>query len=270
MSEFGNRQERLESLLKNLVSDLEQDNLSKFTENLCDIYSDSSFRHLYSKISDVLGSFRPDERDALSQYIREICNHAKTYVGGEYSDEQQGDILAKINKLSDHIALECLRLSRIDRVEYIGKTATAELSAAEGKLKETEGKAVELGEQISHYQSQSISILGIFAGLVVTFSSIIQLSTNGLSNLSNIDSWKITYFVSLTMLFLFNIVFLLMYSISKISKNSIASNCAHRYCEDCKTCKCELGKLKKKYPYVLWFNVFGGLFCIFLSYMCSR
>lgn len=272
MNEEVNRQEQLENLLDQLVKNLSLDdtNLTDFTKRLCDIYSDISFRHSYSKISLVLETFRPDERDALSQHIQNINNHAKEMVVSAYSTEQQANILAKIPKLCDHIDLECLRLARIDKVEHIGRTASNELSAADGKLKETEDRAQALDNRVTHYQEQSIAILGIFAGLVVTFSGVIQFTSSSLTNLSEVSTLKITYFVCLSLFFLFNIVFLLMYCISKISGSSIAANCKHRYCENCQSCRSVFHKLIKKYPYVFWFNLIGVGFCAILCFICSR
>lgn len=252
MNETDTRQEQLETLLAQLVTMvvLENTNLDEFTRNLCDIYSDSSFRHFYSKISLVLETFRPDQRDALSQHIQSIHERAKCHVKEAYPDaeEKQLDILTKITKLCDHVDLECLRLARIDKVEHIGRTASNELSAADGKLKETEERATELSSRVSRYQEQSIAILGIFAGLVVTFSGVIQFASSSLTSLSEISALKITFFVSLSLFFLFNVVFLLMYCIAKIAGSSIAANCKHRYCEDCKACKYAFGRLKKKIP----------------------
>ena len=114
-----------------------------------------------------------------------------------------------------------------------GKTATNELSAADGKLREAEERAEELSKRVSGYHDQNIAILGIFAGLVVTFSGVIQITSSSLENLSEITTLKITFFVCLSFFFLFDIVFLLMYCISKLSGSSIANACKKRDCNNC-------------------------------------
>ena len=195
--------------------------------------------------------------------VEDVATHSET-------GEEQKNIVEKISKLCDHVDLECLRIARIDKVEHIGKRASNELSAADGKLKETEDKAEELGKRIEHYQGQSIAILGIFAGLVVTFSGVIQFTSSSLENLADVTAGNITFFVCLSLLFLFNVVFLLMYCIAKIAGSSIATDCKHRRCENCKTCKCALGRLKKKYPYVFWFNLIGTLFCFALCCIAAN
>ena len=267
------RQERISNFLSKIAESCDaipNDELESYISELCDIYSDRNFRHSYSEISLALEAYRPDERDAICQKIMQIAKCSKNWISRTYPDpNDQTNILQKIVKLADHVNLECLRLGRIDRVEFIGKKATDELTAADGKLKETEGRANELSKRVSDFHAQSITILGIFAGLVVTFSTVSQFLTSSLSNLSNVAVQNIVLFISLSFFFLFNIIFLLMYCISKISGKSIASNCKRSNCEDCKSCKFNICRLWRKYPYVFWFNCLGVIFCGFLCYIAS-
>lgn len=261
-------QERIEKLFRQLVTHynaetMAQSDLDACTEEVVDIYSNINFRHSYAEMSLVLESFKPDERDALSANLMEISKNVEKVLSQKpVSDEVKTSIQAKIFKLCDHVDLECLRLTRMDRVEYIGKTASDELSAADGKLKETEDRAKHLDKRVSKQQEQSIAILGIFAGLVVTFSGVIQFTSSSLENLNDVSALKVTYFVCFSFLFLFNIVFLLMYCISKISGSSIATNCQKSSCEKCGKCKTAFGRTRKKYPYIIWFNVIGVLLCV--------
>ena len=275
MGDETGRQEKLEDLLLRLVENvnLKNERTEEEAKNLCEIYRETTFRHSYAKISSVLELFVPDQRDALTQHLETIRQYVYDFVkeeGNGYTSEEQKNIVEKMSKLCDHVDLECLRIARIDKVEHIGKRASNELSAADGKLKETEDKAEELGNRIEHYQGQSIAILGIFAGLVVTFSGVIQFTSSSLENLADVTAGNITFFVCLSLLFLFNVVFLLMYCIAKIAGSSIATDCKHRRCENCKTCKCALGRLRKKYPYVFWFNLIGTLLCFALCYIAAN
>ncbi len=261
-------QERIEKLFRQLVmhysaETMAPSDLDDYTEEIIGIYSNLNFRHSYAEMSLILEGFKPDERDALSANLMEISKNLETVLSQKsVSDEVKMSIRAKVFKLCDHVDLECLRLTRMDKVEYIGKTASDELSAADGKLKETEERAARLDSRVSKQQEQSIAILGIFAGLVVTFSGAIQFASSSLENLNDISALKITYFVCFSFLFLFNIIFLLMYCISKISGSSIATNCKKNSCEKCGKCKTVFGRTKKKYPYVFWFNVIEVLLCL--------
>lgn len=266
------KQEQLNQLFEELVIyvDLNSTILHRFTNEVCDIYFDDSFRHSYAEISLILEKFEPDQRDALSAHFSAIREDAKHILKERREDKQKSaEIKQRIFKLCDHVDLECLRIARIEKVEYIGKTASNELSAADGKLRETESKAEELEKRVSQYHDQNIAILGIFAGLVVTFSGVIQFTSSSLENLSDVSALKITFFVSLSFFFLFNVVFLLMYCISKIAGKSLASICENRNCGDCRSCKTFFGRMKKKYPFVFWFNLVGMIFCGGLCFICK-
>lgn len=266
------RQERIEVLFDKIVDHIEltPQNLNDFTEEMCDIYSDSEFRHSYAEISLAIEKYGPDQRDVLSAHITSIKNEAKIILEGSgRSSKQCAEIEKRIFKLCDHVDLECLRIARIDNVEYIGRAATSELSDADGKLKETEERAKELEKRVSQFHDQSIAILGIFAGLVVTFSGAIQFVSSSLGNLSDASAINITFFVSLSFFFLFNVIFLLMYCISKISGKSIASDCEHRNCGNCRNCKTFWGRIKKKYPFVFWFNMAGAILCGVLCFIAK-
>lgn len=67
---------------------------------------------------------------------------------------------------------------------------------------------------------------------------------------------------------LFNIIFLILYTISKFSSHSISANCKDKSCDNCaEPCKVAFFK---KYPYVAWFNLLCLLFIIAdLVYMGS-
>lgn len=135
------RQERIEKLFNQLVDSIElnQDMLEEYTKELCDVYSDNSFRHSYAEISKVLEQYSPDQRDALAE-------HVHTLQKAVLDLNKSQDINNRVLKLCDHVDLECIRIGRIDKVEYIGRMATKELSDADGKLQETEKRAEDLKE----------------------------------------------------------------------------------------------------------------------------
>ena len=268
------RQERIENLFIDIVEHIElsDDELEKYTQELCDIYSEKTFRHSYSLLSLALETYRPDQRDSLVENLKQIEHAAEKHVKLHYANDNnlQLSITSKIAKLCDHIDLETLRLARIDRVEYIGMTAQKDLTAADGKLIETTVKADELESRITNYHEQSITILGIFSGLVIAFSGVIQFTATGLESFTDASAFKITFFICLSFFFLFNIIFLMMYCISKIAKSSIASNCKNRNCQDCTACKNVVCKLRTKYPYVFWFEIVSITLCIVLCFIAIK
>lgn len=245
-------------LLHELVSDVDigEARVKDIAEKLKIIYSDKTFRHSYAELSDEMGQFQPDQRDQLCMYVDKIL--------GEFGEKlgESDFTTIRFGKLCDHINLECIRISRIERVEFIGEQSRKDLTEAGSDLEKTRAMVDELKSDVEGFHSQSITILGIFAGLVITFASITQLITSGITNLTNVDAYKVVLFVSVTFLFLFNIVFFLMYSIAKIAGKSIASRCEKRRCTACGACGSSIEKLYKKYPYFLWVNVVSIITCI--------
>ncbi len=273
-SEFNDtRQDLIEDLFDEIVAyvELPDEILQHCTCALCSVYVEKNFRHSYYSLSAALEKFSPDERDCLSSHLREIEGNATEYLEAQYPGDtlQQENILLKIAKLCDHVDLETLRLSRIEKAEYIGRSVHEAVTATDGKLSAVKDLADELDNRVTSYHEHSITILGIFAGIVVAFSGVVQLTSTGITEIANATAFKITFFVCLSFFLLFNIIFLLLYCIAKISGSSIASNCKKSVCQNCGTCKTFLCRLKTKYPYVFWFDVLGSVFCAILCYIAT-
>lgn len=249
---------RVVELLNELVEDvtIDGERFEAIAEELRRIYSDRSFRHSYAELSEEISRLQPDQRDMLCKYVDLILNMIAN------QDGPNARVTIKFGKLCDHISLEHIRIARIEQVEYIGKRSTEELTEAGNDLEQTRTLVSELSEDVKGFHAQSITILGIFAGLVITFASVTQLVASGLANLNEIDAYKIVLFLSVAFLFLFNIIFFMMYSIAKISGKSIASRCEKRICSSCGQCKKSFSKVWKKYPYFVIGNIFALIVCI--------
>ncbi len=257
-------QNEIHDLLTRLVENLElsEEVVEDVTKQFCTIYSHSDFRHSYYKISLKLEEYESDQRDALSAHMDLIREKVHQVLETESESQVNKQVEQKLAKLCDHIKLECLRLSRIDSVQFMGEASKRALTAADGKLQKAEKQADDLQEKVSGFHAQSITILGIFAGLVITFSAVIQFTSSGLTNITNVNASKLCLFVSLTFFFLFNITFLLLYCISKISGNSIAVRCRGRRCDACLDCEGLLKRCSMKYPYIVCFNAVAIIFCV--------
>ena len=258
------RQQQLEEWVCKLVDNAElgDQQVEEFAVSLCKIYSDSTFRHSYAGLSKILGEFDPEQRDALCyDYMERIRGKVQYLVCEEQVYNEPYRIVEKVDKLCDHIKLEGIRMQRIARVEHIGDVAAESLAESDGKFQETLRNVEKLNQKVSGFHAQSITILGIFAALVVAFTGTVQIMSGGLANLSEISAYKICLFIAVVSFFMFNITFLLLYCVSKISGNSISVHCRGRLCDDCKRCRTGIQRLQKKYPYMLWFNVVALLLC---------
>lgn len=221
------------------------------------IYKVKTFRHSYSEISKYLSDLIPDERDIIELNLLEVL----FYAAGV---NENSDTTVRLGKLSDHVSLEHMRLGRMDAIKFIG-TKVHEESQEMKRLSESNNKNMgKLHRRINGFQSQSITILGIFSGLVIGFSSGIDLLDSTFSNINSMNFYKMLVYICVIGLILFDVIFMLMYSVSKISNGSLAVACKNESCDSCGNCKLKLSRLRHKYPYVYWFNALFILLTIAL------
>lgn len=257
--------QRVIELLINLVENVsvEQDTFDQIADELWTIYSDETFRHSYAELSDEMGHLKPDQRDLLCLYVDEIlCKMSAQDVNGKTA--------IKFSKLCDHINLEHIRIARIERVEYIGQQSSNDLTAAGNDLEQTRTLVKELSEDVKGFHTQSITILGIFAGLVISFAAFTQFTTISIANLTSVNVYQIILFLAVAFTLLFNIIFFMMYSLSKISGKSIAANCEKRQCSSCGQCTKLRVRVIKKYPYFVIGNIGAFIICAIAYYLNIR
>ncbi|STQ86870.1 Uncharacterised protein [Helicobacter muridarum] len=121
--------------------------------------------------------------------------------------EKVKDIKLELEKLYDHINLECIRLQDSDnKINEIKNTS-----------KELDKKYKELKENLDKQQSQYITILGIFASIVLAFVSGLVFSTSVLSNIDKASIYRLAFAIAFIALFFGNILYFLFNFISKIA-----------------------------------------------------
>lgn len=266
----------MESLLKflnnicNISSDdtekIPSDRLTVLCQELEEIYSDQEFRHSYYLISKQLEQWTPDVYASLTATLLQIIDFFReTRFDG--NEENSRRILKSMRKLIDHVELEGLRLDRMKAVAHYSEEALSServaLSHAESissQWKDINKNVEEVKKQVKSYHSQSVTILGIFSALVLSVASEISVFSSAFSELSGDNFLMILFFVSFLGLVIFDTIFMLMYTVSKIVGISISVSSDPGNCLECPnhtraTHKRNLYKLWKKYPYVVGFNV---------------
>ncbi|GAA7849999.1 hypothetical protein JP0252_05830 [Helicobacter pylori] len=74
-----------------------------------------------------------------------------------------------------------------------------------------------LSEELNKQQTQYITILGIFASIVLTFVGGLVFSTSVLSNIDKANAYRLVFVMAFIALFFGNILYLLFSFLSKIS-----------------------------------------------------
>lgn len=217
----------------------------------CELYANEDYRHSYFEISKHIESLGYDVSDALERSVRNML---------EYSADinEHSDVTKKISKLSDHVSLELLRLSRMRQISYLSDRIHKEMDKTGQMVKEKRNEMDEIDKKVNNIHAEVITILGIFAGLVIGFSIDFQLLAESFSNMDKVSFFKGTASLSIIGIILFDSIFLLLFAVSRISQRSLAINCKHKDCHNCDNhdkCKNSFKKLIHKYPYVFVYNL---------------
>ncbi len=177
------------------------------------------FRHFYSDIFAVLSLIEKDpslgNTEILSQnmdIIRRGYRPINTDANGNTVNIEK-----QINKLYDHINLEIARMSYFNQTEM---RTQEELKKVSETLSEIENNVCDMEDTIEkadEMQKQYITILGIFASIVLAFTGGIAFSTSVLENLAQASIYR-TAFVAVVLSFaLTNIIYILTRFITEIA-----------------------------------------------------
>ncbi len=158
-------------------------------KDLKEIYQ-GEYRHKYSKITTIILNSTRDKEQAfmtLTQNIRTLK---------EIQDNKEVEsIKPKLEKLYDHMNLECIRLQDFD--EKMSK-----VKDVSNKLEDDLNKNYEkLSEELNKQQTQYITILGIFVSIVLTFVGGLAFSTSVLSNIDKANAYRLVFVMAFIVLF---------------------------------------------------------------------
>ncbi len=174
-------------------------------KDLKEIY-EGEYRHKYSKITTVILNSTRDKEQAFMMLTQNI----KTLKELQNNQEVES-IKPKLEKLYDHMNLECIRLQDFDEKMSRVKDVSIRL---EDDLNKNYKK---LSEELNKRQTQYITILGIFASIVLTFVGGLAFSTSVLSNIDKANAYRLVFVMAFIALFFGNILYLLFSFLSKIS-----------------------------------------------------
>lgn len=258
--------------ISELVNDsyFDDDDRVKAYTNLFDNIYSNNYRHEYSKITRVLFLVNDsDGRDFLIEKLNIIECILKNY------DAKKG-----IQKLKDHIQLENIRMSELekisqraisasDNINLIKEEIESKVNEVAKNIKNSEEDLEKVQKDLKDSTTQSITILSIFAGVVMAFTGGMSYISQALASLKEIGPYRSGAFILLIGIIIFDVIFLLIYMIGKLTDRYIGSkrNCSNP----------ELGCNKKtiwcsanRYQYVTFFNLIGfiamitiiNLYCI--------
>lgn len=222
------------------------------------LYTDG-FRHNYSDFFPLIVEIAKDDNIYSLDYLSENIEAAramveKDYIGGE--KEFRG-LYRPLSKLSDHINLEIGRYSyysineqRVKDLEKRNQMLQTDLRMATDELEKAQ-------KTVSSMQTELIAVLSIFAAIVLAFSGSISFLGNTLSGIKGVCLFKTAFFVLLCGLIIFNLIFLMMYIVGKITGRNIYARCKSENCtcgENGAPACSGITRIRKRLPYVFWMN----------------
>lgn len=245
--------DELLTILQDIISnikyiDKKQDDIIAVAQELKKIYKNKDFRHSYAEISRKIEPCSSDQRTLLTDFIDEVIKYLE-------SNHEQRYIINGLGKLADHLELESIRLDRMEEIKLIDSKFKIKSDEIDKKLNEYNTKTNRLQSQINNINTQVVTVLGIFAGLVITFSTANDMSRSILENISALNYSQIIFVILMLGFVLYNCIFIVLYMISKIIGVSLAVECRRKECEYCNKNHWSIIRLLKKYPYIFWADI---------------
>lgn len=220
---------------------IEGDELKENLKKVVDYYNRYT-RHQYHIISRFVNKKMEESEDSINYILNNIdgmlafLKYNQEECSSIIEIETEGklnieDILLDLEKLYDHIALE---EERIKTNGIIIRNSNSEIennviSTFNSIMNSFQNKVDEISNSLN---ANIITVVGLFSAIIfVFFGGITSLSEliNGIWKIKTKDELTIPLIVILVVgLIIFNIVFLLLYSISKIVDRNIGSSVSFR------------------------------------------
>lgn len=201
------------SLLNNELFGENKEEVKEKAKEIEGIYS-GDFRHSYSDIFSTITEI----------YNKENCNEAillsNLKVLKKYIDKEKAEteISRKFLKLYDHVNLDVSRLvytnkivSRIDRDKKdLWDEVNRRCTEFEENLEKAQNKHADFEEELRNSHKSYVTILGIFASIVLTFVAGISFSSSVLQNINAVSVYRLTAVCILIAATLINIIYMLL------------------------------------------------------------
>lgn len=180
-------------------------------------------RHRYADVSKYIDTSLQDTVDALSEGVKGILSCAEA---NQYDKDPKGsanqECYKKINKLYDHIELEAARYSSIKKMELMAENYAEKEKHISELIEDTEKTVSETQDQAKNLSQQLISILGIFAGIIVTFSFATTIVGETIANLAKSDVVYLGFIISVLGTIFMNVIAFLLSFVTKLSGHTFS------------------------------------------------
>lgn len=216
----SSKRDLLISILYELSEDYldnDEHELEYYASQFSQVYS-KGYRQLYSELFPVLSSISDDDADRLQPLSFNLFRLHR-YVGqSKHWSENDPELFGHLLKLSDHVNLEVQRMVEHQNNEDRFNDLYSEFSDIYSEFSELYDKSLKIEQKnrkytkkIKNLQLEMVSILAIFAAIVVAFTGGINVLGNAISNVGNVEIQSLSFIIILCGIVLFNTLAFLMH-----------------------------------------------------------
>ncbi|WWU65461.1 hypothetical protein QJR26_03635 [Clostridium baratii] len=214
------------------------------------------------------------EYSSILEYLKKIDGETRTKLNNSCSkikelikDEEESKGKNILYKILEYIALEVPRINEYEKmnntIESFSKSTRRQRTQAleyDKKLASAQGK-------LDKVQSEFISILSIFSAVVIAFFGGINLLGGALASINDTNKYKLIVIILLIGMIMFNVIFLLLYTISKLIEKPISVNKKRVQCLGCYK-KNGFRCFVNRYPVPVYYNLltFYGIIMVSIMY----
>lgn len=202
----------------------DSDELETYATRMSEVYS-GEYRQLYSELFPLLMAISDGDADSLQPLTSNLVSLYRYVGSSEKWKDEDPELFGHLLKLSDHVNLEMQRM--VDRTDYEERFSEyeerfseyeerfndlyVELSDLYKSSAESERKLKKAVRKIKNLQFEVVSILAIFAAIVVAFSGGISILGSALTGMGQVELQDLAFVVILCGIVLFNTVAFLMH-----------------------------------------------------------
>lgn len=226
------------------LSTFNQGNYEKILKNIYKYYLENK-RHRYSHISDFLNEQSESNNELIDailynidqieyrlsneEDLRKLLEKYHKEEFKEYDEMDYECLISKLEKLYDHIALEKSRINLSKKNE--DRINTHIIENLNDSVEKTTRNLENRSDQIqNNLNTNVISIVGIFSAIIFVFFGGLSNASAIISSLNKkIEICKTMFLLMGIGLVMFNVIFLLLYSISKLTNKNIGGHFNYKY-----------------------------------------
>ena len=229
---------QINKIIKQLLQpSLNSNEIQGYSDQLYEIYSNNTdFRHEYSSISSTLveaiQNWKPNNKKDLS--LNTVLEANLFALKQDYmkrhpvipSSDASENAMKQFRKLGDHITLETVRLNYMDEIKSDARYSKRFADEFSTTKKHVDKIERELDHSKSSYIGQVVTVLSIFAAIVLTFSGGLSLLGNGLTAIKDCHSpFRLLFLVVLFGLIMYNCIIGLMFIVCRMNQKDISVTC---------------------------------------------